>query len=394
MRYKDRLLLRFLVPSQFDFTLKFLHQHISVNFSEGYTMKLSALATVLAMVTTHMAAQISIGPDKLPVAGDSYSTMSMDTLGVSEGAAGGNTTWNFSGLVPEGQARTLHYVAASGTPYSAQYPGASLAMFLDDGSDSSFTYFGTTSGRLTHFGSASPQGIMVYTDPEIQMATPLNFNDQFSDEFRGEMTGEGFVIRTSGSISILNDSYGTITLPGGVTSPAARVKFVRQNRDTAIVGGVPVFATSMTITSYEWFTPSGRFPVLQIAYYEEVINGNMTRRKHVEYNTSPSTNVEGDGATGVATTARLEQNYPNPFNPETRIRFSIPVGVQHAVPMQSVQLKVYDLVGREVATLVKRELPAGEHEVTFNASNLAAGTYVYRLQVGTSTISKKLVLVK
>jgi hypothetical protein len=83
----------------------------------------------------------------------------------------------------------------------------------------------------------------------------------------------------------------------------------------------------------------------------------------------------------------LEQNYPNPFNPSTTIRFSIPNS-------QSINLKVYDVLGKEIATLVNEEKPAGIYEETFNASNLPSGTYFYELRAGNFVQTKKMMLVK
>jgi len=83
----------------------------------------------------------------------------------------------------------------------------------------------------------------------------------------------------------------------------------------------------------------------------------------------------------------LEQNYPNPFNPSTAISYQLSV-VSH------VTLKVFDALGREVATLVEAQQSAGRYRVTFDASNLTSGTYFYRLQAGNSVDTKKLVLVK
>jgi predicted GH43/DUF377 family glycosyl hydrolase len=83
----------------------------------------------------------------------------------------------------------------------------------------------------------------------------------------------------------------------------------------------------------------------------------------------------------------LEQNYPNPFNPTTVISYQLPVS-------SDVTLKVYDLLGREVATLVDEFIPAGKYEVEFDGSNLSGGTYFYRLRAGEVTASKKLILLK
>ncbi len=81
----------------------------------------------------------------------------------------------------------------------------------------------------------------------------------------------------------------------------------------------------------------------------------------------------------------LAQNYPNPFNPVTVIKFSSPQVIKF--------LKVYDVLGREVATLAENK-PAGNYEVSFNGSNLASGPYVYVLQAGNTVISKKMILLK
>ncbi len=83
----------------------------------------------------------------------------------------------------------------------------------------------------------------------------------------------------------------------------------------------------------------------------------------------------------------LSQNYPNPFNPTTVIEYSLPrSGI--------VTLKVYDILGREVATLVNAKKAAGNYQVEFNGSKLASGVYIYRLQTGNFSAVKKLVLLK
>ena len=83
----------------------------------------------------------------------------------------------------------------------------------------------------------------------------------------------------------------------------------------------------------------------------------------------------------------LHQNYPNPFNPSTTINYQIPTaGI--------VSLKVYDVLGREVANLVNEEKPAGTYNITFNAGNFASGVYFYRLKAGNFVSTKKLVLMK
>jgi len=90
---------------------------------------------------------------------------------------------------------------------------------------------------------------------------------------------------------------------------------------------------------------------------------------------------------GVPVSFDLSQNYPNPFNPTTTIEYSI-------VQSGSVSLKVYDLLGREVATLFNGDQKVGRHTVEFDGSRLASGIYFYKLQSGANSITKKLVLMK
>mgnify|MGYP000324279970 FL=1 len=84
---------------------------------------------------------------------------------------------------------------------------------------------------------------------------------------------------------------------------------------------------------------------------------------------------------------KLGQNYPNPFNPTTNINYSIDqAGL--------VTLKVYDITGREVATLVNNRENAGDHSVTFDATNLASGVYIYTLQANGLRLTNRMTLIK
>jgi hypothetical protein len=83
----------------------------------------------------------------------------------------------------------------------------------------------------------------------------------------------------------------------------------------------------------------------------------------------------------------LVQNYPNPFNPTTTINYQLKFGGR-------VTLKVYNILGREVATLVNEEKPAGNYSIVFDAGKLSSGIYFYRLQTGNFVATKKMILLK
>ena len=88
----------------------------------------------------------------------------------------------------------------------------------------------------------------------------------------------------------------------------------------------------------------------------------------------------------------LSQNYPNPFNPSTKIKYSIPQNVRRETG--NVSLKIYDVLGREVATLVNEEKPAGEFEVEFDGNKLTSGIYFYQLNAGQYSETRKMVLLR
>ncbi len=102
-----------------------------------------------------------------------------------------------------------------------------------------------------------------------------------------------------------------------------------------------------------------------------------------QFEYSPVIEVEA----GLPRTFELGQNYPNPFNPTTVISYQLPVASE-------VSLKVYDVLGREVATLVNARQEAGRYSVPFNAASFASGVYFYRLQAGQFVQTRKMMLVK
>ena len=134
--------------------------------------------------------------------------------------------------------------------------------------------------------------------------------------------------------------------------------------------------TGVNGNSYAFYSTSVDF----VGNAEAQKNEADTQTK-VEFSTSI------DAGAGIPTRYVLDQNYPNPFNPSTTIQFGLPEAGK-------VSLDVFDMTGRRVATLVDESKTAGWHNVTFDASNLASGMYIYRIQSGDFIQTRKLILVK
>ncbi|MGE5352588.1 MAG: T9SS type A sorting domain-containing protein [Acidobacteriota bacterium] len=123
---------------------------------------------------------------------------------------------------------------------------------------------------------------------------------------------------------------------------------------------------------------------------EDSDGAHRTLRQNLSATISPynmTTGVEELKRMGVPENYSLEQNYPNPFNPATKIRYSLP-------ERTFVTLKVFDVLGSEVASLVNQEKAAGNYEVEFNASKLTSGVYIYKIQAGKYSSARKLLIMK
>ncbi len=172
--------------------------------------------------------------------------------------------------------------------------------------------------------------------------------------------------------------------------------YERVYQDTIPSGGTRVYSVSF---------PGDNFCIKQGGTTTHDMNGNGQPELVIAYEDGDSLQswvvmIEGNGATGielnpgaqVLKTYRLDQNYPNPFNPTTNISFTLPA-------TERVTLKIYDMTGREVKTLVSGVMSAGTHVVTWNGTDnngthLASGTYFYTLQVNGHKLYRKMTLLK
>jgi hypothetical protein len=139
--------------------------------------------------------------------------------------------------------------------------------------------------------------------------------------------------------------------------------------------------TSSDLRSYEWVDNTAQNGH---TYYYKLNTVDMTGQAHTYETIAEATPLAGN-ATVVE--FRLSQNFPNPFNSETSFSFSIPAD-------DHVSLKVFDLLGREVGTVVDQNMSSGSYKYNWSAKNLATGVYMYTLTSGQNSESKKLLFLK
>ena len=177
----------------------------------------------------------------------------------------------------------------------------------------------------------------------------------------------------------------------GIVTDAATHEPLRARIDGQGIANVPVFSDS-SVGDYHRLLLQGTYTLIASApgYHPDtvqsvVVNDSIATRLNIALQPT-ATSVTGR-LSDLPARFSLSQNYPNPFNPVTNFQFSI-------ANSQLTVLKVYDLLGREVATLVNEEKKPGTYNVQFDGTGFASGVYVYRLQSGADSAVRKLILMK
>jgi hypothetical protein len=200
---------------------------------------------------------------------------------------------------------------------------------------------------------------------------------------------------TTGNVNV-DPGYDAAYVSAAATNMAAFVNFIWTHNNDAAGERPFVYANESNYDLYkdvaaDW-KDKQNYPVQEnLTYTNAALMTAATDGKPLgDLNWFPGIINSIDGGKGlniVPTKLTLSQNYPNPFNPTTTIEYSISKSSQ-------VTLKVFNMLGKEVTTLVNKKQTAGEHSVKFDASNLASGVYLYKIKAGNTTIAKKMVLIK
>ncbi|MBK8946469.1 MAG: cellulase family glycosylhydrolase [Ignavibacteriae bacterium] len=143
----------------------------------------------------------------------------------------------------------------------------------------------------------------------------------------------------------------------------------------------------------QWYVPIGAFDWKNVDNFDIVAEESSLLNKEIWFdNIYISDNPVGIKENKINSEFSLSQNYPNPFNPITTIKYSIPKNVKNEIP--NVHLIIYDILGTEVKTLVNEKQIPGNYEIQFDGSKLSSGVYFYKIQAGTFSDIKKMMLIK
>ena len=209
--------------------------------------------------------------------------------------------------------------------------------------------------------------------------TSLRLNGiYFSDDNNGVVVGSRIILRT------VDGGTNWVDVSPAVTPVLYGVHFGNVNNGAAVGENGTILRT--TDGGATWSSEvSGTTEYLLDVFF---LNGSSGFAVGIggtilRYNGTVDVEDENNNLTDFT----LVQNYPNPFNPSTRIRFSIPESAY-------TTLKVYSILGQEVATLLNEEKSSGVYEVNFDGLNLSSGTYIYKLKAGNFSETKKMILLK
>jgi hypothetical protein len=342
------------------------------------------ISIILFLFSINSFAQITITSTDVSnvfAVGNSATIHSTDIASFDIGSAGGGNNWDFSGLQST-ETFSLLSVDVVTTPYASQFPGANLATYSQEnygGYPAEVWSYLSVNGALSNLGQAvisdSLPGILVTVEDNpagIELELPITFNTSWSQSYTESIYYNGSLLnQTDIDVDIVVDAWGTMTMPGGGSFEALRIR-----ESTSASGNTSV--------QYSFLAKNGANVTVSATDANPPASGVIDADWY-DWNTPFTSDVEQ--ISGLPQDFSLSQNYPNPFNPTTKIEYSLS-------EQSLVQLKVYDILGNEVATLVNEEQSAGSYRADFNGAGLSSGLYIAKLQAGNYTKTIKMSLLK
>ncbi len=307
---------------------------------------------------------------------------------------GGPMTFDFTGHA-FGSAINIYVVNTATIPFADSFPTANLVLMTPFGNDTAWSVHRSVPASFARVGTvsrgASGQAVVVLNDMAADWVFPLNYNNQWT-AYRHWRTNtvNNYTLAYDTTYNVVNGwgnaKYGSKTLPclRVIATEKYTYKTYKTSNDSllntttsTIVAVNFIGAGFVTLASINKISANGT------DFYQGFAHGDLVNQQ---------TAVDDQTDGNLPTDFTLEQNYPNPFNPRTVIRFDLPKRAE-------VKLTVYNLAGQEVKVIASGEMGPGIFAADWDGTNssgetVATGVYLYRLDAGSFTQTKKMVLMK
>ena len=360
-------------------------------------MRIATILLLVVLLCSAAMSQITVTStdmQTLYAAGKSWRNLGAYSLNVTMNvgtASSSAQSWQIPTVVYTDTIR-MDNILPSATPYASRFPRAThvqrAMQKTGDTTTTVYSYVRITTDSLISLGFAirtqSPRSDTTDYEPQVtlQYLFPIQLGKSSTRRDSTSIFAGSYIIQR-----IVNtcDAFGSLVTPAG-TFQALRTKEISYS-ETWFSGMLYSKDSSMSLT---WFTKEGYF------YNVEPKDQHQSSGSQVISSVSYMIPLGFTGVTdqspGIPAEYTLQQNYPNPFNPSTNIRVSV-------AQAGHVSLKVYNVLGVEVASLMNEQKEAGTFTVNWNASGLPSGMYLYRLTVTSDKgkvfdQAKKLVLLK
>jgi len=343
----------------------------------------SPILAQITFTTTDVLNMYAVGKGQNQIAADDTATY---TMNVGIASASQAQTW----ILPTAKytdTTLLTNLTPSSTLYAKDFPLATHAETYSE-VDTDFTataylYFRIANDSLIYIGSAFAIHSFSKDTAEFDSAsqyflkTPIALGSVITSRDSSYIEPENYTITTT---TTTFDAFGSITLPNGTFQC---LRGTEVDIDKSHTGTFVINDTSIGLF---WITKEGHSAEVYAKSKSQTSGSISVNGLSCTEIVNVPTGAPEERTTAPNTFALL-QNYPNPFNPTTTISFSLP-------QRSFVSLKVFDVMGREVSTVTSGDLPPGSYSRQWNATNMPSGVYFYRLQAGTYSETKKLLLLK
>ncbi|MCB0644038.1 MAG: T9SS type A sorting domain-containing protein, partial [Phaeodactylibacter sp.] len=284
----------------------------------------------------------------------------MATNWQTPGSAGTDQMWDYSGLSTTSVIGT-GVVDPATTTNGAQFPSATHAVTQAGNVE----YLEVTDEVLRRIGASSGQTVISSQDGEEMLRAPFSYGDNYTDEFAATFSVSGITYYRSGSVTVEADGTGSLEMPYGEVNNILRVKVTESYQDSFNFAGNPNLIHYES-EIYIWYKPGVRAPVLAFST--------------LSTDNPPNTVSYGlfleETAVSVAEVSNPDTQlevFPNPAQGHCNIRFQLD-------SPQEVQIRLVDVLGREVRLLKAGQYAAGSHQESVSTSDIANGLYYLLLQ--------------